>query len=47
MSASRAALVEQPVVNGYIDDETQEIVYRNYVDISGNCFVPTVLLNGI
>jgi 2-oxoglutarate dehydrogenase E2 component (dihydrolipoamide succinyltransferase) len=35
VSASRSALVEQPVVNGYIDDETQEIVYRNYVDISG------------
>ena len=35
VSASRSALVEQPVVNGYIDDETQEIVYRNSVDISG------------
>jgi pyruvate/2-oxoglutarate dehydrogenase complex dihydrolipoamide acyltransferase (E2) component len=41
VSASRAALVEQPVVNGYIDDETQEIVYRNYVDISGTMLMPT------
>ena len=32
--ASCAALQELPVVNGFIDDATQEIVYRNYIDIS-------------
>ena len=32
--ASTAALLEFPAVNGVIDDQTNEIVYRNYVDIS-------------
>eukprot|EP00943_MAST-04B_sp_MAST-4B-sp1_P009088 g9088.t1 len=32
--ASAEALVSTPSVNAYIDDETNEIVYRNYVDIS-------------
>lgn len=34
IKASTAALKELPVVNAYIDDETQEIVYREYCDIS-------------
>ena len=34
VTASARALEEMPVVNGYIDDNTQEIVFRNYVDIS-------------
>jgi 2-oxoglutarate dehydrogenase E2 component (dihydrolipoamide succinyltransferase) len=34
VQAATAALQEVPVVNGYIDDETMEIVYREYVDIS-------------
>jgi len=34
VTASARALEELPVVNGYIDDNTQEIVFRNYVDIS-------------
>lgn len=34
VQAATAALQEVPVVNGYIDDETKEIVYREYVDIS-------------
>jgi 2-oxoglutarate dehydrogenase E2 component (dihydrolipoamide succinyltransferase) len=34
VTASARALEELPVVNGYIDDVTQEIVFRNYVDIS-------------
>jgi 2-oxoglutarate dehydrogenase E2 component (dihydrolipoamide succinyltransferase) len=34
VQAATAALQEVPVVNGFIDDETQEIVYREYVDIS-------------
>jgi 2-oxoglutarate dehydrogenase E2 component (dihydrolipoamide succinyltransferase) len=28
------ALQEIPAVNGVIDDETNEIVYRNYCDVS-------------
>jgi 2-oxoglutarate dehydrogenase E2 component (dihydrolipoamide succinyltransferase) len=32
--ASSAALQELPAVNGVIDDATNEIVYRNYVDVS-------------
>jgi 2-oxoglutarate dehydrogenase E2 component (dihydrolipoamide succinyltransferase) len=34
VQAATAALQEVPVANAYIDDETQEIVYREYVDIS-------------
>lgn len=34
VTASARASEELPVVNGYIDDVTQEIVFRNYVDIS-------------
>lgn len=34
VQAATAALQEVPVVNAYIDDETQEIVYREYCDIS-------------
>lgn len=34
VKASTAALKELPAVNAYIDDESQEIVYREYCDIS-------------
>ena len=34
VKASTAALQEIPAVNAYIDDETKEIVYREYCDIS-------------
>uniref|UniRef100_A0A673XNZ3 Dihydrolipoyllysine-residue succinyltransferase component of 2-oxoglutarate dehydrogenase complex, mitochondrial n=1 Tax=Salmo trutta TaxID=8032 RepID=A0A673XNZ3_SALTR len=34
VKASAYALMEQPAVNGVIDDTTKEIVYRDYVDIS-------------
>jgi len=34
VKASTAALQELPAVNGYIDDSTNEIVYREYCDIS-------------
>merc|ERR1739844_683236 len=34
VQASTAALQELPAVNAYIDDETKEIVYREYCDIS-------------
>eukprot|EP00544_Gedaniella_sp_CCMP2646_P009478 CAMPEP_0202483912 /NCGR_PEP_ID=MMETSP1361-20130828/3066_1 /ASSEMBLY_ACC=CAM_ASM_000849 /TAXON_ID=210615 /ORGANISM="Staurosira complex sp., Strain CCMP2646" /LENGTH=374 /DNA_ID=CAMNT_0049112353 /DNA_START=173 /DNA_END=1297 /DNA_ORIENTATION=+ len=34
VKASTAALQEIPAVNAYIDGETNEIVYREYVDIS-------------
>jgi len=34
VKASTAALQELPAVNGYIDDTTNEIVYREYCDIS-------------
>lgn len=34
VKAATAALQEIPAVNAYIDDETNEIVYREFVDIS-------------
>lgn len=34
VKASTAALVEVPAVNALIDDSTQELVYRSYVDVS-------------
>lgn len=34
VQASTAALQELPAVNAYIDDETKEIVYREYCDVS-------------
>ncbi|XP_054894696.1 dihydrolipoyllysine-residue succinyltransferase component of 2-oxoglutarate dehydrogenase complex, mitochondrial [Poeciliopsis prolifica] len=34
VKAAAYALVDQPAVNGVIDDTTKEIVYRDYVDIS-------------
>ncbi|XP_014066376.1 dihydrolipoyllysine-residue succinyltransferase component of 2-oxoglutarate dehydrogenase complex, mitochondrial isoform X1 [Salmo salar] len=34
VKASAYALMEQPAVNGVIEDTTKEIVYRDYVDIS-------------
>jgi len=34
VKASTAALQELPAVNAYIDEETKEIVYREYCDVS-------------
>ena len=34
LQASTSALMEIPAVNAVIDDNTNEIVYRNFVDIS-------------
>jgi 2-oxoglutarate dehydrogenase E2 component (dihydrolipoamide succinyltransferase) len=34
VKASTAALKELPAVNAYIDEKTQEIVYREYCDVS-------------
>jgi 2-oxoglutarate dehydrogenase E2 component (dihydrolipoamide succinyltransferase) len=42
--AATAALQEIPAVNAYIDDETQEIVYRDYCDISVAVASPTGLV---
>eukprot|EP00339_Tiarina_fusa_P013829 CAMPEP_0117027522 /NCGR_PEP_ID=MMETSP0472-20121206/20111_1 /TAXON_ID=693140 ORGANISM="Tiarina fusus, Strain LIS" /NCGR_SAMPLE_ID=MMETSP0472 /ASSEMBLY_ACC=CAM_ASM_000603 /LENGTH=438 /DNA_ID=CAMNT_0004734793 /DNA_START=116 /DNA_END=1432 /DNA_ORIENTATION=+ len=44
VQAATAALQEVPVVNGFIDDETKEIVYREYVDISVAVASPTGLV---
>jgi len=42
--AATAALQEIPAVNAYIDDEAQEIVYRDYCDISVAVASPTGLV---
>lgn len=42
--AATAALKELPAVNAYIDDATQEIVYRDFVDISVAVASPTGLV---
>ena len=42
--ASSSALQELPAVNGVIDDATNEIVYRNYVDVSVAVASPTGLV---
>jgi 2-oxoglutarate dehydrogenase E2 component (dihydrolipoamide succinyltransferase) len=44
VTASTKALVEFPAVNGVIDDTTNEIVYRNYVDVSVAVASPTGLV---
>ena len=44
VQAATAALQELPAVNAYIDDETQEIVYREYCDISVAVASPTGLV---
>eukprot|EP00529_Nitzschia_sp_RCC80_P024636 CAMPEP_0113469848 /NCGR_PEP_ID=MMETSP0014_2-20120614/16122_1 /TAXON_ID=2857 /ORGANISM="Nitzschia sp." /LENGTH=443 /DNA_ID=CAMNT_0000362361 /DNA_START=137 /DNA_END=1465 /DNA_ORIENTATION=+ /assembly_acc=CAM_ASM_000159 len=44
VQAASAALQEQPIVNAYIDDATQEIVYRDYCDISVAVASPTGLV---
>eukprot|EP00934_Nitzschia_sp_Nitz4_P000159 Nitzschia sp. Nitz4//scaffold322_size40381//12437//13863//NITZ4_007558-RA/size40381-augustus-gene-0.53-mRNA-1//1//CDS//3329547821//159//frame0 len=44
VQAATAALQEVPVVNAYIDDETQEVVYREYCDISVAVASPTGLV---
>mmetsp|Transcript_8645 Transcript_8645/g.16482 ORF Transcript_8645/g.16482 Transcript_8645/m.16482 type:complete len:444 (+) Transcript_8645:291-1622(+) len=42
--AATAALQEIPAVNAFIDDKTQEIVYRDYVDVSIAVASPTGLV---
>lgn len=42
--AATAALQEIPAVNAFIDDATQEIVYRDYVDVSIAVASPTGLV---
>jgi 2-oxoglutarate dehydrogenase E2 component (dihydrolipoamide succinyltransferase) len=42
--AATAALQEIPAVNAYIDDETKEVVYRDYCDISVAVASPTGLV---
>lgn len=44
VKASTAALTEIPAVNAYIDDDNQEIVYREYCDISVAVASPTGLV---
>jgi 2-oxoglutarate dehydrogenase E2 component (dihydrolipoamide succinyltransferase) len=44
VKASTGALQELPAVNALIDEETNEIVYRNYVDISVAVASPTGLV---
>lgn len=44
VKAATASLQELPIVNAYIDDATQEIVYREYVDISVAVASPTGLV---
>ena len=44
VKAATAALQEIPAVNAYIDDKTQEIVYREYCDISVAVASPTGLV---
>jgi 2-oxoglutarate dehydrogenase E2 component (dihydrolipoamide succinyltransferase) len=44
VKAATAALQEVPSVNAYIDDATQEIVYREFVDISVAVASPTGLV---
>jgi len=44
VTASTKALVEIPAVNGVIDDTTNEIVYRNYCDVSVAVASPTGLV---
>ena len=44
VKAATNTLQEIPAVNGVIDDATQEIVYRNYVDVSVAVASPTGLV---
>lgn len=44
VKASAAALKEQPVVNAVIDNKTNEMVYRDFVDISVAVATPTGLV---
>lgn len=44
VKASTAALQELPAVNGFIDDATKEIVYRQYCDVSVAVSSPTGLV---
>ena len=44
VQAATAALQELPIVNAYIDDATNEIVYRDFVDISVAVASPTGLV---
>ena len=44
VKASTAALQEVPAINAVIDDETQEIVYRDYCDVSFAAATPKGLV---
>jgi 2-oxoglutarate dehydrogenase E2 component (dihydrolipoamide succinyltransferase) len=44
VKAATAALQETPAVNAVIDDQTQEIVFRNYCDVSVAVASPTGLV---
>jgi len=44
VKAASATLLEIPAVNAVIDDESQEIVYRHYIDISVAVASPTGLV---
>ena len=44
VKAASSSLMELPAVNAVIDDETNEIIYRNYVDISVAVASPTGLV---
>jgi len=44
VKATTEALKEIPAVNAYIDDETKEVVYREFVDISVAVASPTGLV---
>jgi len=44
VKASTASLQELPIINAYIDDDSKEIVYRDYIDISVAVSSPTGLV---
>ena len=47
LCASAAAMREVPVINAVIDDEAQEIVYRDYMDVSVAVATPTGLMTPV
>jgi 2-oxoglutarate dehydrogenase E2 component (dihydrolipoamide succinyltransferase) len=47
MKASTFALQQIPAINGYIDNKTNEIVYRDYVDISFAAATPRGLVTPV
>lgn len=47
MKASAFALTQLPALNAYIDDKTNEIVYRDYIDISFAAATPRGLVTPV